>query len=132
MKLLLNPAVKRISMGNPAVAPFGRSAEAALRAVGIYDAVKPKLVFGENISQAAQFLQTGAAEAGFISSPQVLAPALAGGFSWTVPQQLYPLQKQCGVVLKRSAQPVLAAAFKAYLLSAEGQAVLARLGYGAP
>jgi molybdate transport system substrate-binding protein len=132
LKVLLNPAVKRIAIGNPAVAPFGRSAETALKAAGLHEAVKPKLVFGENITQAAQYLQAGAAEAGFISSPQVLAPALASGLAWTVPQSLYPVQKQCGVILKRSTQPALAAAFKAYLLSPEAQAVLAKLGYGAP
>lgn len=132
LKVLLNPAVKRIAIGNPAVAPFGRSAEAALKAAGLHEAVKAKLVFGENITQAAQYLQTGAAEAGFISSPQVLVPALAQGLVWTVPQNLYPVQKQCGVLLKRSTQPALAAAFKAYLLSPEAQAVLAKLGYGAP
>jgi molybdate transport system substrate-binding protein len=132
LKVLLQPAVKRISVANPAIAPFGRSAEAALKAVGLYEAVKAKLVFGENIAQAAQYLQAGAAEAGFISSPQALAPVLAGGLAWTVPQTLYPVQKQCGVLLKRSTQPALAAAFQAYLLGPEAQAVLARLGYGAP
>ena len=132
LKVLLQPAVKHISMGNPALAPFGRSAEAALKAAGLYEAVKAKLVFGENIAQAAQYLQTGAAEAGFISSPQALAPVLAGGLAWTVPQELYPVQKQCGVLLKRSTQPILAPAFRAYLLSPEAQATLARLGYGTP
>jgi molybdate transport system substrate-binding protein len=132
LKVLLSPSVKRIALANPALAPFGRSAETALKKAGFYDSVKPKLVFGENIAQAAQYLQTGAAEAGFISSPQVLAPALAGGRAWTVPQALYPVQKQCGVLLKRSTQPILAAAFQAYLLGPEAQATLARLGYGAP
>lgn len=132
LKVLLNPAVKRIALGNPALAPFGRSAEAALKAAGLHEAVQVKLVFGENITQAAQYLQTGAAEAGFISSPQVLATSLAHGHAWSVPQHLYPVQKQCGVLLKRSTQPVLAAAFKAYLLGPEAQAILAKLGYGAP
>jgi molybdate transport system substrate-binding protein len=103
-----------------------------MKASGLYDTVKPKLVFGENITQAAQYLQTGAAEAGFISSPQVLAPSLSPGIAWPVPQHLYPVQKQCGAILKRSTQPALAAAFKAYLLSPEAQATLAKLGYGAP
>lgn len=132
LKVLLNPAVKRISIANPTVAPFGRSAEAALKAAGLYEAVQAKLVFGENIAQAAQYLQAGAAEAGFISSPQALAPVLAAGLAWPVPQELYPVQKQCGVLLKRSSQSALAAAFRAYLLSPEAQATLARLGYGAP
>ncbi len=132
LKVLLDPAVKRVAMGSPTLAPFGRSAEMALKAAKLYEPLEPKLVFGENIAQAAQYLQTGAAEAGFISSPQALAPALAGGLAWTVPQDLYPVQKQCGVILKRSTHPALAVAFKAYLLSPEAQALLARLGYGAP
>jgi len=132
LSLLVQPAVKRIAIGNPALAPFGQSAEAALKAAALYDAVKPKLIYGENVSQAGQYLQAGAAEAGFISAPQALAPALAKGLVWTVPQRLYPVQRQCGVVLKRTPQPALAAAFKAYLLSPSAQALLARLGYGAP
>lgn len=132
LKVLLNPAVKRIAIANPATAPFGRSAEAALKAAGLYDTLKPRLVFGENIGQAAQYLQTGAAEAGLVSSPQVMVPALAHGLAWTVPQHLYPVQKQCGVLLKRSAQPALAAAFRDELLGAEAQALFAKLGYGAP
>jgi molybdate transport system substrate-binding protein len=132
LKVLLNPAVKHVAIGNPAIAPFGRSAEAALKASSLLDAVKPKLVLGENITQAAQYLQTGAAEAGFISSPQALAPALSSGFAWTVPQSLYPVQKQAGVILKRTTQPKLASDFQAFLLSPETQGILARLGYGAP
>jgi len=132
LKVLLHPAIRRVALGNPTLAPFGRSAEAALKQAGLYDALKPKLVFGENITQAAQYLQAGAAEAGFLSAPQVLAPVLAEGLVWTVPQGLYPVQKQCGVILQRSPQPALAAAFKTYLLGPEGQAILAKLGYAAP
>jgi molybdate transport system substrate-binding protein len=132
LKVLLSPTVKRISLGKPTLAPFGRSAESSLKRAGLYEALKPKLVFGENVAQAAQYLQAGAAEAGFISSPQALAFALAGGLAWTVPQDLYPAQKQSGVILKGGSQPALAAAFKAYLLSPEAQALLAGQGYGAP
>jgi molybdate transport system substrate-binding protein len=132
LRVLLNPSVKRVAIANPALAPFGRSAETMLKAAGLHGTLKGKLVFGENITQAAQYLQTGAAEAGFISSPQALAPSLAAGLAWTVPQALYPVQKQCGVILKRSAQPALAASFRDFLLSPATQALLARLGYGAP
>ncbi len=132
LRVLLDPAVKRIAVGHPVLAPFGRRAAAARQAAGRQAAVKAKLVFGENIAPAAQFLQAGAAEAGLSSSSQAQALALAGGLVWAVPQGLYPVQKQCGVLLKRSSQPALAAAFQAYLLSPEAQALLARLGYGAP
>lgn len=132
LRILLDPAVRHIAVGLPALAPFGRCAEAALKAAGLYDALKPKLVFGGDIGQAAQYLQAGAAEAGLISSPQLLAPALAQGLAWTVPQTLYPVQKQSGAILKRCSQPALAAALRAYLLGPEAQSTLARLGYGAP
>jgi molybdate transport system substrate-binding protein len=128
----VNPVIKHVAIGNPALAPFGRSAEAALKAAGLLEAVQPKLVLGENITQAAQYLQAGAAEAGFISSPQTLSPSLAAGQVWVVPQSLYPVQKQCGVILKRSTQPGLAHDFKTFLLGPEAQATMLKLGYGAP
>jgi len=132
LKVLANPAVKHIAIANPAIAPFGRSAETALKNNGVYEGLKAKLVLGENITQAAQYLQTGAAEAGFISSPQAQVPALANGVVWIVPQSFYPVQKQSGAILKRCAHPALATQFKAFLLGPEAQAILLKLGYGAP
>jgi len=132
-KVLSSPAIRKISTANPQVAPYGRAAEAALRKAGIYDQVKPRLVFADNIAQAAQFLQTGSAEAGLVSTTQANHPALRQtGILWSVPADAYPPLRQAGVILKRSAVPAQAQAFRDYLTGPAGQAVLARFGYRKP
>jgi len=132
-RVLQDPALKRITLANPAVAPYGRSAEAVLRSTSIQDAVKGRLVFGENVVQAAQFLRCGAAEAGFISLAQSLEPGMASlGRTWIVSPGLYPSLRQGGLVLKRSESPDLARAFRDLLTGSEGRALLLRLGYGEP
>ena len=67
IRALADPSVKKISIANPEHAPYGKAAVVAMQNAGIYDALKPKLVFGENISQAAQFVQSGGADAGIIA-----------------------------------------------------------------
>ena len=132
-KVLLSPALKHIALANPAVAPYGRCAEGALKSAGLHAALRPRLVLGESVSQAAQFLEIGAAEAGFISLVQSRKPSLSRlGACWTLPRELHPVLKQGGIVLKRSASPALAEAFRAFLLTGEGRAILLRLGYGSP
>ena len=132
-KVLLDPAIRKISTANPQTAPYGRSAQAALRSAGIYDQVQPRLVFADNIAQAAQFLQTGAAEAGLISAAQADNPVLRQqGLAWTVPASAYPPLRQSGVVLKRTSCPDQARAFGRYLTGPEAQALFARRGYGRP
>ena len=133
LKVLLNPAVKRIATANPQVAPYGRAGEAALRQAGIYEGVQPRLVFADNIAQAAQFLQSGTAEAGLISGAQANHPALrSSGLLWLVPAQAYPPLRQAGVILKRTAHPSQAAAFRAFFTGPEGQAILTQHGFGKP
>ena len=133
LKLLLNPAVKKVSTANPQVAPYGRSAEAALRHAGLYEAVKPKMVFADNIAQAAQWAQTGNAEAGLISFSQASNPLmLKGGLAWKVPGDTYPPLVQAGVILKRATNQDQAKAFMAFLVGPEGQAMLARHGFAKP
>jgi molybdate transport system substrate-binding protein len=133
LKLLTNPAIRKIAVANAQTAPYGRAAEAALKSADLHEALKPKLVFADNIAQAAQFLQTGAAEAGLVSAAQADQPALRqGGLAWVVPKDAYPPLRQAGVVLPRSPVPELARAFRAYLTGAEGQAILARHGFGRP
>ena len=115
-QVLFSPKIKKIATANPQVAPYGRAAEAALRRVGIYDRVQPRLVFADNIAQAAQFLQAGTAEAGLVSATQANNPAL----------------RQAGVILLRSPHQDQARAFRSYLTGAEGQAILARHGFKKP
>ncbi len=133
LRVLLDPKVRKIATANPLVAPYGRAGDAALRQAGLYEAVKPQLVFADNIAQAAQFLQAGSAEAGLISASQANHPALRqDGFIWTVPSEAHPPLRQAGVLLKRTANLEQARAFRAFLVGPEGQALLAHHGFGRP
>jgi molybdate transport system substrate-binding protein len=129
MKALLDPAVKKISIANPATAPYGRAAEAALRHFGIYDQVSSRLVVGENVSQAAQFVESGNAQAGLIALSHAMAPAMKDkGRYWTVPLDAYPTLNQAAVVLSKSKQPAAARKFLDFLRTPEAASLLA--GYG--
>lgn len=129
---LADPAVKRVAIANPAVAPFGRATEAALRAAGVYEAVRGKLVLGASAAQTAQFATTGAADVAFLPSSLVHAKELAGGRTFRVPEALYPRIEQSGIVLSTARDPVLARAFLAFLGGEAGRAILAKYGYGLP
>ena len=72
-------SVQKIAIANPEHAPYGRAAVDALKHAGIYDKVQSKLVFGENISQAAQFVQSGNAQAGIIALSLAISPAMKSG-----------------------------------------------------
>src|SRR5579862_3010454 len=104
LALLRDPSVGKIAIANPQHAPYGRAAEQALRTAGVYDAIKNRLVLGENISQAAQFVESGNADAGILALSLAVSPALKdkGRFS-SVPENLYAPIEQ-GVVLLRAAQ----------------------------
>ena len=78
LDLLRSPDLKRLAIANPDRAPYGRAAVAALTSLKLYDALKPRLVTAENISQAAQFVDSGNADAGLISLTSALTPRLAG------------------------------------------------------
>ena len=133
LRVLLDPRIKRIALANPKLAPYGKAGEAALIKVGIQEALKPRFVFGENIAQAAQFLQTGAAEAGLISQSQARHPAMEStGSAWKVPEDIAPALRQSGVILSRSTALELARQFRNFLLGKEGQAILAQHGFGQP
>jgi len=133
LKVLLQPSVKKISTANPQTAPYGRAGEAALRHAGLFDAVQSRLVFADNIAQAAQFLQAGTAEAGLISFSQANNPALKqSGVIWVVPADTYPTLRQAGVILKRTQSLDQAKGFMAFLEGPEGQTILASHGFAKP
>lgn len=133
LKVLLDPAIKKIATANPLLAPYGRAGEGALRQAGLYDAVQARLVFADNIAQAAQYLQVGTAEAGLISGSQADHPALRKtGLAWVLPAKAYPPLRQAGVILKRTLCLEQARAFKTFLLGPEGQAILAQHRFGKP
>jgi molybdate transport system substrate-binding protein len=127
---LLDPTVKKISIANPATAPYGRAAEAALRHFGIYDQISSRLVLGENVSQAAQFVESGNAQAGLIALSHALAPAMKDkGRYWTVPLDAYPTLNQAAVALSRSKQQDAARRFLDYLRSPEATSLLISCGF---
>jgi molybdate transport system substrate-binding protein len=129
---LADPAVKRIAIANPAVAPFGRATESAFKAAGVYEAVKEKLVLGTSAAQAAQFATTGAADVAFLPCSLTFGKELSAGRAILVPEALYPRIEQSGIVLAASREPALARAFLAFLTGEKGRAILAKYGYGLP
>jgi len=126
---LQDPVVRKIAIANPAHAPYGRAAVAALQKAGIYDAVKAKLVLGENISQAAQFVQSGNAEAGILAYALALSPALQGGKKWVVPTELHPPIEQSVVVLKSAKDKPAAQEFVKFVTRGAGREILAKYGF---
>jgi molybdate transport system substrate-binding protein len=133
MDALLDPSVKKIAMANPRHAPYGRAAVAALKHYRLYEKVSGRLVLGENVSQAAQFVESGNAQAGFVALAHALAPAMQGkGRYWIVPAETYPPLDQGLVLTSRSPHRQDAAAFLQYVKSAEVTAVLQRYGFSLP
>jgi molybdate transport system substrate-binding protein len=133
MDVLTQPSVKRIAIANPQHAPYGRAAMAAIEHYGLKDKVASKLVFGENVSQAAQFVQSGNAQAGLIALSIAMSPAmqLAGKY-WELPNNAYPEFKQAAVIISSSKQKKAAAAFLDFVLSPEGAAVFKQFGLTPP
>ena len=130
IKALLDPSVKKISIANPATAPYGRAAEAALRHFSIYDQVSSRLVLGENVSQAAQFVESGNAQAGLIALSHALAPAMKDkGRYWVVPLDAYPTLNQAAVVVSKSKQQDAGRKFLEYLRDPEATSLLAKYGF---
>ena len=131
-KCLLNQKVKKIAIANPDHAPYGRAAVAALQRAGIYDEVKAKLVFGENISQAAQFVESGNAQAGILAYSLVVSPALRSGSKWEIPTDLYQPIEQSVVVLKSAQDKPTAEAFVKFVTDGAGRDLLEKFGFQPP
>lgn len=129
LSLLRNPALKRLAIANPERAPYGRAAVAALTRLNLYDDLKPRLVTAENIAQAAQFADSGNADAGLISLTSAMTPRMAtAGNYFVVPRDLYPPIEQGAVIVSKSAHGEEARKLLDYLLSAPVQAQLAKSG----
>jgi molybdate transport system substrate-binding protein len=129
LDLLRSPDLKRLAIANPDRAPYGRAAVAALISLKLYDTLKPRLVTAENISQTAQFVDSGNADAGLISLTSALTPRLsASGSFFVVPQDLYPPIEQGMVIITKTAQRAQVHQLLDYLLSAPIQAQLAKAG----
>jgi molybdate transport system substrate-binding protein len=133
MDLLSDPKVKRIAIANPQHAPYGRAAMAALEHFGLKNKLAAKLVTGENISQTAQFVQSGNAQAGMIALSLALSPAMKeAGHYWELPADSYPELRQVAVVLSASKHKATAEQFLNYVTSPQGQAILQQYGFRTP
>ena len=128
LSVVADPRVLHVAIANPAHAPYGRAAESAMHGLQVYDAAKSKLVLGENVSQAMQFVQSGAADVGIVAMSLAVAPAAkdAGRFV-PVPLDLYPRLEQGGVVVATK-NAEAARAFRSYLLGDAAGAVFERYG----
>jgi molybdate transport system substrate-binding protein len=119
---------EKLAIADPGAAPYGAAAVETLMALGFYEAIGPKLVMGENISQALQFVESGNAELGFVAASQVLGKADA----WLVPADLHAPIAQGAVLLERGADNAAAQAFLDFLRSDEAVVVIETAGYAVP
>jgi molybdate transport system substrate-binding protein len=130
VNVLIDPSVKKIAIANPLHAPYGRAAAAVLKHFGIYEKVSDRLVLGESVSQAAQFVESGNAQAGLIALSHALAPGMKDkGKYWQVPTGSYPELDQAVVILSRSRQKKEAAAFLEYLKGGEARSTFEHYGF---
>ena len=132
-KVLLDSQVERIALANSRHAPYGRAAEEALKSLGIYETVKHKLVYGENVAQAFQFVQSGMAEVGIVAFSLTRAPHLEGkGKIWEIPVRHFSRMEQGGAILKSSLYLAEARRFCDFLLAPEGREILKKFGFVLP
>ena len=133
LSVLQDGRVRRIAIANPEHAPYGRAAVAALRQDKLYDRVQGKLVLGENISQAAQFVESGNADAGIIAWSLALGPVLrSSGTYFQIPSASHPPIRQAAIVRSASRNTETALEFIAYLRRPEITQLLAGSGFDAP
>jgi molybdate transport system substrate-binding protein len=128
---LLDKTINKIAIANPQHAPYGRRAEEALKHYKVYEKIKSKLVYGENISQTAQFVTVGAAEAGIIALSLALSPAMKklNGYYYVIPEDAHKPLEQGFVLLKKAERNSLAAAFRDFMLGAEATKILNHFGF---
>lgn len=130
---LTDPKITKIAIANPKHAPYGKRAEEALRSSGLWDKVQSKLVFGENIAQTAQYVQSGSAQVGIIALSLALNPELSkkGGY-YLIPENLHKPLEQGYVITKRGAGRPLAKTFADYMSSKPARAVMTKYGFVLP
>lgn len=118
----------KIAIANPVTAPYGAAAVTAMQKLGVYDALKSKIVQGNNIAQTHQFVESGNAELGFIALSQIAGHDQ--GSRWPVPENLYPVIAQDAILLNIGKDNPAARAFLHFLGGAEANRVKDRFGYG--
>jgi len=119
-----------IALANPKLAPYGAAAVQAMKTLGVYDALQPKIVTAENITQAHQFISSGNALLGFVALSQVLKDGKIEGSAWMVPASLYPPIRQDAVILEKGKGKPAAEALMKYLKGDKARAIIKSFGYG--
>lgn len=120
-----------LAIANPKTAPYGRAAQQALEAMGIWTRLKDRTVRGENITQAYQYVASGNAELGLVALSHVIDTHKVGGHYWLVPQHMHQAIEQQAVLLVRSREKKAARQMMDYLGSEEAQWLIKRFGYSA-
>lgn len=132
-EVLADPGDIRIALANPDTAPYGAAAQQFLEHAGLWEVARSRLVTGENIAQALQFVASGNAELGFIAGAQLHAPSLpAAACAWPVPGETHELIEQQAILLRRGAGNEGAMAFLSYLRGQAGRDIILRHGYVLP
>src|SRR5215469_13187011 len=129
---LLQTGVVKIAIANPAHAPYGRAAISAVQSGHVYDQVREKLVLGENISQAAQFVESGNAQAAILAFSQMRLSPMSAGKYWHIPKESYPAIEQTVVSLKSARDKSAADDFIAFVTQGSGRATLQQSGFEPP
>jgi molybdate transport system substrate-binding protein len=133
MEALLDPSIKKVSIANPDHAPYGRAAVAAMEKYGVYEKVKGKLVLGENVSQALEFIDAGTAQVGIVAMSLATAPNVSSrGKYFEVPLDSYPRMDQGGVILKNVRDLRAAEQFLSFIQSPECRTILKTFGFYLP
>lgn len=130
---LTDSKITKIAIANPKHAPYGKRAEEALRSAGLWDKVQSKLVFGENISQTAQYVMSGNARVGIIALSLVLNPELSkkGGY-YLIPDTMHNPLEQGFIITKRGVHKPLAKQFAEYMGSKQVRAIMTKYGFVLP
>jgi molybdate transport system substrate-binding protein len=130
---LADPKITRIAIANPQHAPYGKRAEEALRASGLWEKVEPRLVYGENIAHTAQYVQTGNAQVGVIALSLAVNPELSGkGGYYLIPDKLHAPLEQGFIITRRAEGNSLAKRFAGYMGGKPARAVMTKYGFVLP
>ncbi|MBZ0094519.1 MAG: molybdate ABC transporter substrate-binding protein, partial [Sulfuricella sp.] len=133
LKDLPSAALRKFAVANPQHAPYGRRAQEAMQHEGVWEAMQPKLVLGENIAHTAQFIDSGAADAGIIALALVLSPNMQGKGAWTlIPDAWHDPLEQGFAITQRAAANRLAKDFAGYMASEPARVVMRRYGFVLP
>ncbi len=133
LRSLLDHSVKKIAIANPRHAPYGRAALEVLKNMGVYEQTREKLVLGENVAQAVQFVHSGVADVGILALSLVMAPSIRDrGRQWHVPPASYADIDQVGVILRWTLEREAAEEFREFLLGPRGRKTFKRYGFFLP